>query len=194
MDNSIIDRIHKHASIRHYKPDPLPAALVEKIIAAAQCASSSSHLQAYSVVAVTEAKKRAQISELCGNQKHIREAPIFLTWCADLARLENICQLHGYIQQTEFIENFLLAAIDASIAAQNAALAAESLGLGICYIGSIRNKPTDIIELLRLPRLTFPITGMTLGWPSKQVPIKPRLPLGAVLHNFALPWKNKVFT
>jgi len=182
MKNSTLDLIHKHASIRRYKSDPLPASIIETIIAAAQCASTSSNLQAYSVIAVTDAGKRTRLSKLCGNQAHIREAPVFLAWCADLARLERVCQLRGYTQVTKYAENFLIATIDVSIAAQNAALAAESLGLGICYIGSIRNNLADVIELLGLPRLTFPITGMTLGWPDKQANIKPRLPLQTVLH------------
>jgi FMN reductase (NADPH) len=182
MDNLILDLIHKHSSVRHYKKDPLPATVIETIITAAQCSSTSSNLQAYSIVAVTDAGKRVRLSKLCGNQAHIREAPVFLAWCADLARLERICQLRGYTQVTEYAENFLIAAMDVSIAAQNAALAAESLGLGICYIGSIRNNPAEVIELLGLPRLTFPITGMTLGWPDKQPNIKPRLPLQSVLH------------
>jgi FMN reductase (NADPH) len=182
MENSTLDLIHKHASVRHYKTDPLPASVVETIIAAAQCASTSSNLQTYSVVAVTDTQKRVQLSELCGNQAHIREAPVFLAWCADLARLERVCQLRGYTQVTEYTENFLIAIVDMSIAAQNAALAAESLGLGICYIGSIRNNPAEVIELLNLPRLTFPIIGMTLGRPDKQESIKPRLPLQLALH------------
>jgi FMN reductase (NADPH) len=68
------------------------------------------------------------------------------------------------------------------IAAQTAALAAESLGLGICYIGSIRNQTQQVIDLLALPRLVFPITGMTLGWPATTPTLRPRLPLNAVLH------------
>jgi FMN reductase (NADPH) len=182
MDNPTIDLIHKHVSIRRYKPDPLPIAMIETIVASAQRASTSSNLQAYSVVAVTDAVKRDRISELCGNQAHIREAPVFLTWCADLARLDTACKMRGYAQVTEYSEDFLIAVMDATIAAQNAALAAESLGLGICYIGSIRNKPAEIIEMLGLPRLTFPITGMTLGWPERETLIKPRLPLHSVLH------------
>ena len=182
MENPTIDLIHLHASVRHYKPNPIPNSVIETIIAAAQCASTSSNLQTYCVVAVTDLGNRVRLSELCGNQAHIREAPVFLAWCADLARLERVCQLRGYTQVTDYTENFLIAAVDASIAAQNAALAAESLGLGICYIGSIRNNPVEVIELLGLPRLTFPITGMTLGWPDKQVNIKPRLPLKSVLH------------
>ena len=182
MENPTIDLIHRHTSVRHYKPDPLPIIMVETIISAAQCASTSSNLQAYSVVAISDSKVRTRLSKLCGNQAHIREAPVFLAWCADLARLDHVCKLRGYTQVSEYTENFLIAAIDTSLAAQNAILAAESLGLGVCYIGSIRNYSAEIMELLQLPKLTFPLTGMTLGWPDKQANIKPRLPLKSILH------------
>ena len=182
MENPTIGLIHQHTSVRHYKHDPIPSSMVETIVSAAQCASTSSNLQAYSVVAVTDLERRVRLSKHCGNQAHIREAPVFLTWCADLARLDRICIMRGYTQVTEYTENFLIAAMDATIAAQNAALAAESLGLGICYIGSIRNKAGEIIKLLNLPKLTFPVTGMTLGWPDTQQKIKPRLPLQSVLY------------
>lgn len=182
MENPVLEVIHRHASVRHYKPDPLPREMVETIVAAAQRASTSSNLQTYSVIAVTDAEKRQRLAELCGNQQFIAEAPVFLAWLADLARLERVCELRGYPLEAGYLENFLVAAVDAALAAQNAALAAESLGLGICYIGAIRNDPKAVIELLDLPRLTFPITGMTVGWPARQPPQKPRLPLSAILH------------
>ena len=182
MQNPTLDLIHKHASVRHYKADPLPAALIETIVAAAQCASSSYNLQAYSVIVVTDAGKREKLAELSGNQTQVREAPVFLVWCADLSRSERVCELRGYRQVYEYTENFLVTAVDAALAAQNAALAAESLGLGICYIGYIRNIPKEVIKLLELPRLTFPIIGMTVGWPSKEPHLRPRLPLKAILH------------
>jgi len=180
--NPTLDLIHAHGSVRAYKPDPVPDALLETIVAAAQRASTSSNLQAYSVIAVTDAAKRARLAELCGKQAHVAQAPLFLAWCADLARLDRVCALRGYTQVTEYVENFLIAALDAVIAAQNAALAAESLGLGICYIGSIRNNPREVIELLGLPRLVFPVVGMTVGYPQQPPPLRPRLPLEAILH------------
>lgn len=131
---------------------------------------------------VTEGVKRVKLAKLCGDQKQIEEAPVFLAFCADLARLERACQLRGYAQVTEYVENFLVAVVDTAIAAQTAAMAAESLGLGICYIGGIRNNPKDVIELLQLPRLVFPITGMTMGWPAVEPRLRPRLPLREVLH------------
>jgi FMN reductase (NADPH) len=122
------------------------------------------------------------LSECCGGQHHVREAPVFLAWCADLARMQRVCQLRGTTQVTGYVENFLVAAVDVAIASENAALAAESLGLGICYIGSIRNQPEQVIALLELPPLTFPIAGMTVGWPAREPRPRPRLPQRAVLH------------
>ena len=182
MKNIMLDLIHAHGSVRDYKPDPVPVPIIEIIIAAAQRSSTSSNLQAYSVVATTDPATRQRLAELCGNQRHVAEAPLFLTWCADLARLGLACKLHGYTQVTGYVENFLVAAVDAAIASQTAALAAESLDLGICYIGSIRNNPQQVVELLGLPPLVFPITGMTVGYPLQPPPKKPRLPLNAILH------------
>jgi FMN reductase (NADPH) len=182
MTNPTIEVIHQHGSVRHYKPDPLPKEIVETIVAAGQRAATSSNLQMYSVVAVTDAEQRAQMQAYCGGQQHISQAPVFLAWVADLSRLERICEARGYTQQAGMVENFLLAAVDAAIAAQNSGLAAESMGLGFCYIGAIRNKPRQVIQQLNLPRLTFPVMGMTLGWPVKAPMVRPRLPLDVILH------------
>lgn len=182
MSTPTIEQIHRHASIRAYNPDPVPDDLVETIVAAGQRSSTSSNLQTYSVVAVADSAKRTRLAELCGNQKHIVEAPIFLAWCADCSRLERICARRGYQQVADYVESFLVAAVDVALAMQNAALAAESLGLGMCYIGAIRNHPADVIDLLGLPSLVFPISGMTLGWPAVEPFIRPRLPLQAILH------------
>jgi len=180
--NTFLDLIASHGSCRHYKLDPLPAATVEVIVSAGQHASTSSNLQACSVIAVSDSSKRAELARLCGDQKHIAEAPVFLAWCADLARLERVAELRGLKQKSAYVESFLTAALDAAIAAQTAALAAEALGLGICYIGGLRNHPREAIALLKIPRLVFPIFGMTLGWPQKPVRPRPRLPQSAILH------------
>lgn len=182
MHNPILDLIHRHGSVRKYKPDPLPNEMIETIVAAGQRAATSSNLQMYSVVVTCHPDDRAKMQSYCGGQAHISQAPVFLTWCADLSRLERVCQAQGFDHQAGMMENSLLAVIDAAIAAQNAGLAAESLGLGFCYIGAIRNSPREVIELLELPHLVFPLVGMTLGWPLKQPKIRPRLPLDAVLH------------
>jgi FMN reductase (NADPH) len=182
MDNPTLDLINRHGSARHYKPDSVPVSDIETIVAAAQRASTWSNMQAYSIIAITDATRREKLAHLCGDQDHIKEAPVFLAFLADIARLDRICEMRGTKQVTNYVENFLVTAMDATLAAQNAAIAAEALGLGICYIGYIRNNPQEVIDMLELPRLTFPVTGMTVGWPIKPPRIRPRLPLRAVLH------------
>jgi len=182
MSTAAIEQIYRHYTVREYRSDPVSTELIERIIGAGQRASTSSNLQTYSVVAVTNAEVRARLAELCGDQKQILQAPVFLAWCADLSRLDRICRMRGYEQVTDYVESFLVAAVDAALAMQNAALAAESLGLGMCYIGAIRNQPAKVIDLLGLPRLVFPVSGMTLGWPAAKPFIRPRLPMSAVLH------------
>lgn len=180
--SATIEQIYSHGSIRKYKSDPVPREMVEAIVSAGQRSSTSSNLQSYSVVAVTDGETRAQLAQLCGNQDHIRQAPVFLAWCADYNRLEQVCRLRGYDVDSRYVESFLVAAVDAAITMQTATIAAESLGLGMCYIGAIRNNPSEIIELLKLPRRVFPISGMTLGWPAVDARFRPRLPLSEVLH------------
>ena len=178
----VIEQIYRHASVRSYQPDPIDPALIETIVGAGQRAATSSNLQTYAVIAVTAEAKRGELARLCGNQAHIAAAPVFLAWCADLSKLERATQLRQLPHSHAHVENFLVAAIDAVLAAQNAVLAAESLGLGACYIGGLRNQPRAVIELLGLPRLMFPITGLTLGWPATTATPRPRLPQRAILH------------
>lgn len=182
MQTATIDQIHAHASVRNYRPDPVPTALVETIVAAGQRSSTSSNLQVYSVVAVIDAERKNRLAELCGNQAFISQAPVFLAWCADFGRLKRAGRRRGYNVAADHVESFLVAAVDTALAMQNSALAAESLGLGMCYIGGIRNEPAAIIELMELPDLVFPISGMTLGWPAFEHKVRPRVPLPVVLH------------
>ena len=180
--NSTLEILHGHRSIRRYTPEPLARELVETIVNAGQRASTSSNLQVYSAIAVTDLATRAQLAALCGNQGHIAQAPVFIAWCADLSKLDRACQLRGLPHSTEYLESFLVAAVDVALVMQNAAVAAESLGLGMCYIGGIRNNPRDVIQLLGLPRFMMPISGMTLGYPDAEPILRPRLPLRSVLH------------
>jgi FMN reductase (NADPH) len=182
MNTPTITQIHKHASVRQYTSDPVPVSCIETIVVAGQRSATSSNLQMYGVVVVTDADKRARLAAWCGDQAHIVQAPVFLAWCADLSRLHRVCAMRGYTQVTAYVENFLVAVVDVALMMQNATLAAESLGLGCCYIGAIRNQPQNVIDLLQLPRLVFPIAGMTLGWPATRPMTRPRLPLRAVLH------------
>jgi FMN reductase (NADPH) len=177
-----IDLNRRHLSVCSYKPDPPSRETIEAIIGVAQQASTSSNLQTYRVVAVANRERRADLASLCGNQAFIAQAPLFLAWCADLSRLDRACEMRGCVHITRHVENILIAVMDAAIVAQTAALAAGALGLGICYIGAIRNDPEGVIRMLRLPRLVFPVTGMTMGGPAMEPAPKPRIPLSSLLH------------
>ncbi|MFZ5916414.1 MAG: NADPH-dependent oxidoreductase [Chloroflexota bacterium] len=182
FDNAVTTLMQQHRSIRQYRPDPLPEGMLEAIVASAQMASTSSYLQYYSVIAVQDPARKERLAALCGDQAHIRQCPVFLAFCADAYRLRRACALEGKQLQTDYLEAFLVATVDTALLAQNVALAAESLGLGIVYIGAIRNNTAQVIAELELPELVFPITGLCLGYPAEDPALKPRLPLPAVLH------------
>ena len=182
FDTPLMKTMRQHRSIRQYKPDPLPDGMLETIVSSAQMASTSSYLQRYSVVAVEDPARKDRLAELCGDQEQIQQCPTFLVFCTDVHRLKRVCEREGTQIQTGYLEAFLVAAVDAALVAQNAALAAESLGLGVVYIGTIRNNPAEVIAELELPDLVFPVTGMCLGYPAEDPARKPRLPLPAVLH------------
>ncbi|KAB8266035.1 Nitroreductase-like protein [Aspergillus pseudonomiae] len=183
--NPVLNAIWHHKSSRHFLPDPLPSGTLETLISAAQSVSTSSMLQVWSAVAVQDPTRKAAAAKLCGNQGFIEQAPLMLFFCADLNRLANISAWEN--QPGKALTNmdmFLMATIDTSLAAQNAALAAESMGLGICYVGGARNNAAQLCELLHLPHRTIALFGMAVGVPDpgRLVDIKPRLPLREVLH------------
>lgn len=189
--NDTLDVIFSHRSVRAYLPDPLPPGTLETVIAAAQSASSSSNLQAWSVVAVEDPERKARLSVLAGSQKYIVQAPLFLVWLVDLARLEAIAAERGTpAEALSYIESFTLGVVDAALAAQNAVVALESMGLGCVYIGAIRNKPLEVAAELALPKNVFAVFGMVVGHPDPKVAsaIKPRLPQAAVLFREQYKW------
>jgi nitroreductase len=180
-----LELLLNHRSVRAYRQEPLPHGTLETLVAAAQSASTSSNLQAWSVVAVEDPTRKARLATLAGNQAHIRDCQLFLVWLADLSRLERVANQQNIAHAgLDYTEMFVLAVIDAALAAQNAVVAAEALGLGTVYIGGIRNHPLDVAAELQLPPRVFPVFGMCVGWPDQANPasVKPRLPQEAVLY------------
>lgn len=179
--NEVIELLLNHRSVRRFKDITLSEEQTEAIISAAQAASTSSNVQAYTIIGVTDPGKRQVLAGLAGNQSYVEHTGLFLVFCADLSRLKEATEQQGetFHQNTE---SFVVATVDAALAAQNAAIAAESLGLGICYIGGIRNKPQEVSELLELPELVYPVFGLTIGVPDQENALRPRLPQHAVYH------------
>ena len=186
--NDTIARLLNHRTQRALRSDPLPEGTIPTLVAAAQSAASSSNLQLWSVVAIEDADKRKELARLAGGQKHIEQAPLILLWVADLARAKLIADEAGEVAEGyDFLESFTVAAVDTGIAAQNAVIAAESLGLGTVYIGALRNHPEAVAQIAGLPERAAVVFGLVVGWPDPEhiAAVKPRLPQSVVLHEGA---------
>jgi nitroreductase len=182
----VLDHLLDHRSVRSFADTPLPQGTLEALVAAAQSASSSSNLQVWSVVAVQDPARKARLAGFAGNQAHIHQAPLFLVWLADLSRVERVAAREGVtLEAVPYLESLLLGTIDAALAAQNAVVALESLGLGSVYIGAIRNDIESVAKELALPPQVYPVFGLCVGYPSPEraAHVKPRLPQAAVLHH-----------
>jgi len=184
--NDHLSLLMSHRSVRGYRSDALPAGTLETLIAAAQSAATSSNLQTWSVIAVTDPDKKAALAKLANNQKHIEQCPLFLLWLADLSRNERLSQQEDVTLETlPYFETFLVAAIDAALAAQNAVTAAEAIGLSTVYIGAMRNHPQEAAEILGLPPRAAVVFGLCVGYAAPNVAneVKPRLPQDAILFH-----------
>ena len=178
----IIKLLKAHRSIRKFENRPVATDLLHELIQAGQAAASSSFLQAATIIRISDPTKRASLAALANHQPYIESAAEFLVFCADMNRAAHCCDWHDATANTGFTEQFIIATVDASLVAQNIVVAAESAGLGICYIGALRNNPAEVSSLLELPQNTYPVFGLCLGWPDQDPEVKPRLPLEIVLR------------
>ncbi|WP_392563642.1 oxygen-insensitive NADPH nitroreductase [Orbus wheelerorum] len=172
MTNSTIDLLCQHRSIRAYLSTAISSEQRDTIFNAAHAASSSSFLQCSSVIRITDHDNRKKLAHYAGDQNYVIQAPEFWIFCADFNR-------HHQIDPTINLgkaEQLLLGCVDTAIMAQNAVVAAESLGLGCVYIGGIRNNIKRVTELLALPKFVLPLFGLCIGYPDQNPEIKPRLP------------------
>ena len=173
-----IELLRSHRSIRHFTDAPISDEQRAAIIASAQGASSSSFLQCSSIIRVTDPEIRQQLVPLSGGQQHVAQAAEFWVFCADFNRNLQICP----DAQLGLAEQLLLGCVDTAILAQNALVAAESLGLGGVYIGGLRNNIDAVTELLKLPQHVLPLFGLCLGWPDDNPEVKPRMPSAMLVH------------
>ncbi len=173
--------LHRH-SVRSYSDKPVSSDDLTAVLSAAQATPTSSNQMSWSAVIVRDPERKRAIQELTRGNEFINNAPLFVVWVADLSRAGRQADRHGMPSEVfDYQEAILLGAIDATLAAQNATVAAESLGLGTCYVGGVRSAMAAIAALLDLPRYSFPVVGMAIGWPdaSDTAGTKPRLPLSS---------------
>lgn len=181
--NEVINTLHQRRSYRKYTNKPVSEEIIEQMIEAAQAAPSWIHGQHVSIISVRDEARKARLAELVGNQAHVREAPVFLVFCADFYR----AYVAGKKQNKELqalhdIDVLLVGATDVGLAMSNAITAATSLGLGTVPIGGIRRHSLEVIDILDLPPYVIPISGLCVGYPDEEPGKKPRLPKEVVYH------------
>jgi nitroreductase len=176
--------IAAHRSVRKFAERPLPPNTLDILVACAQSAATSSNLQSWSVVAVTEPELKAELSKVADNQAPVVSCPLFLVWVADLSRAAAIAEAQCRDSTIlPFLDTLFVAFVDAAIAAQTAVIAAESLGLSTVYVGGVRNDSERVCELLDLPAYATPVSGLCIGYAAAAGKVKPRLPQAAILHH-----------
>lgn len=184
--NAVLDLQFAHRSVRQFNSRDVTDGELDAIVAAAQSAPTSSNLQPWSVVAVRDPQRKARLAILAGNQRFIEQAPLFLVWLADLGRAQRIAHRAGTtVEATDYLETTIIGFVDTALAAQNAVVAIESLGLGSVFVGAVRNQPEQVAAELNLPSHTVAAFGLAVGEPdpAENADVKPRLPKAAVLHH-----------
>lgn len=169
-------------TIRRYQEKDVTPALLNELMEIACRASTVGNMQTYSVVVTRDAAMKEKLSPAHFNQPMVKKAPVVLTFCVDLNRFSKWCDQRQAIPGYDNLQWFVTGAVDALLAAQTFCVAAEEKGLGICYLGTTTYNPNQIIDALQLPKLVFPITTITLGWPDELPEQVDRLPLEAILH------------
>src|SRR5450759_3672654 len=169
-------------TIRKYSAKPVDDKLLNELLTMGCRASTTGNMQVYSIIINRDIEKKKELSPLHFNQKMITEAPVVLTFCADFNRFNRWCLLRKAEPGYDNFLSFITGAIDALLVAQTVCIAAESKGLGICYLGTTTYNAHKIIDLLKLPKGVIPVTTVTLGWPAEKPIQVDRLPLEAVIH------------
>lgn len=180
--NPVLETIYSHRSIRKYKPDPVPEELLTRILEAGVRASSSGNMQTYSIIVTRDRALREQLYKPHMEQSMVLDAPVLLTFCADFRRMRHWLRLSDAPDNFDNFMSFMIATIDATLVSQNVATAAESLGLGICYMGSTLANCDRIGRVLQAPLGVVPVVGYSLGWPDEDPAPRDRLPLAGLVH------------
>ena len=166
--NEILAALHARKSVRAYLDKPISPELKEAVLLAACAAPTAGNQQLYTVLDITDQALKNRLAVSCDNQPFIARAPMVLVFCADCRKWYDAYIEAGQTPRRPGVGDLLLAVTDTAIAAQNAVTAAESLGLGSCYIGDILEQCETHRELLDLPEYVVPCAMLVLGWPTEQ--------------------------
>lgn len=180
--NEVMHVLMRRKSVRAYEDRPIAAEAREAILQAALRAPTAGNLMLYSILDVTDQAIKDKLAVTCDNQPFIARAPMVWLFLADYQRwhdaflaggVDRLCAEKGEPMRKPAEGDLFLACCDALIAAQNAVIAAESFGVGSCYIGDIMEQYEVHKELLGLPQYVFPICMLVFGYPTQQQKDRP---------------------
>ncbi len=177
-----IKTIMNHRTIRKYKADPIAEDVLKQILEAGFRASTTGNMQVYSIIVTRDEAKKKKLWEYHFKQNMVLQAPVILTFCADFNRFNQWCRQRKAEPGYDNFLSFTTAAIDALLAAQNVAIAAEAHGLGICYLGTTTYNADKLVDFFGCPEGVVPITTLVVGYPDESPELVDRLPYEAMVH------------
>lgn len=184
MQDKLIETLLNRKTIRKYTDKQIDDEVLNTILEAGIRASNCGNMQVYSIVITRDEQRKKDLAKFHFGQPMVTQAPVVMTICADVNRFGKWCNQRK--ADAESYSNFLwfnIATVDATIATQAMCSAAEGLGLGICYLGTVMYFAKEIAEFLHLPKGVVPITTITIGYPAENPSLTERLALNAVVHN-----------
>ena len=173
----------EHRTIRKYKSQPIEDNILNQILEAGFRASTTGNMQVYSIIITKDEKRKDEMFKFHFGQAMVKQAPVLLTFCADFNRFNKWCEQRNAEPGYDNFLSFMTAAIDALLVAQNVTIAAESFGLGICYLGTTTYMADKIIEFLKCPKGVVPITTLVVGYPDENPELVDRLPYKGIVHD-----------
>ena len=174
--NEVLRQLHDRKSVRVYENRPVEDSVKRAVLEAAIQAPSAGNMALYTVLDITDPEMKRKLSVSCDNQPFIATAPVVLIFCADYRRWYDVFCAHEEEVRKPDMGDLFLAQADTLIAAQNAVVAAHSLGLGSCYIGDITENFEYHKELLNLPQYVVPTAMLVMGYPTQQQKDRPKPP------------------
>ena len=174
--NEVLRQLHDRKSVRVYENRPVEDSVKRAVLEAAIQAPSAGNMALYTILDITDPEMKRKLSVSCDNQPFIATAPVVLIFCADYRRWYDVFCAHVEEVRKPDMGDLFLAQADTLIAAQNAVVAAHSLGLGSCYIGDITENFEYHKELLNLPQYVVPTAMLVMGYPTQQQKDRPKPP------------------
>lgn len=180
--NQVLEQLRARKSVRVFEDRQIESEKISAILEAAVNAPTAGNQQLYTVIHVTDPQLKTQLADSCDHQPFIAKAPLVLVFCADCRKWYRTFQAYGCEPRKPGVGDLMLAVSDTNIAAQNAVVAAQSLGIGSCYIGDIMENAETQRKLLSLPPYVFPAAMLVFGYPTAQQLEHPKPPRSEMHH------------